>query len=217
MRLLLVEDDPDLSAALARSLDAARYVVDTAEDGEIAHYLGETGRYAAIILDIGLPGMDGLAILQRWRGAGIETPVLLLTARDGWRNKVAGLRLGADDYLTKPFATEEVLARLEVLIRRRGGYAGSALTVGDLVCDLSGRSIAIAGNPVAVSAYEFRALALLAANSTRVVSKTELAEHVYDDDVARDLNAIEALVARLRKKIGGQRIRTRRGHGYQLA
>ncbi len=214
MRLLLVEDDRDLAAALSKRLEDAQYLVDRAANGEDGMHLGGTGDYAAVILDIGLPLVDGLSVLETWRSNGVATPVILLTARDGWRDKVLGLRSGADDYLAKPFETEELLARLEALIRRSGGHGDSVLKVGLLELDLARRHVQIEGRPVDLTPSEYRALAHLAVNRGRAVSKTELTEHIYGDEGERDSNVIEAVIARLRKKVGAARIQTRRGHGY---
>ncbi|MEL6219262.1 MAG: response regulator transcription factor [Pseudomonadota bacterium] len=216
MRLLLVEDDADLRTSLRRSLNDAAYVLDEAEDGETGLHLAETGGYGAIVLDIGLPIRDGLSVLEALRRSGVTTPVLILTARDRWHDRVAGLRAGADDYLGKPFETEELLARLEALIRRSTGQAASRLVVEDLEIDLSRRMVWRGGTSVTLSPTEYRALAYLAVNRGRVISKAELGEHMYDEDVDRDPNVIEVTIARLRKKIGAARIVTHRGHGYHV-
>ncbi len=217
MRLLLIEDDADLRAGLRRSLGAAQYVVDEAGEGETGLHLAETGSYAAIILDLGLPEADGLSLLDTLRAGGDTTPVLILTARDRWRDRVIGLRAGADDYLGKPFETEELLARLEALIRRTARQADPRLRIGALEIDLSARRVLCEGAPVALSPNEYRALAFLAVHRGRVVSKVELGEHIYAEDVDRDPNVIEVTIARLRRKIGAGTIRTRRGHGYIIA
>jgi DNA-binding response OmpR family regulator len=216
MKLLLVEDSSELRQALVRSLEAARYVVETAEDGEDAAYLGTTGDYAAIVLDLGLPVIDGLTVLRDWRGQGIATPVLVLTARGSWREKVQGLRAGADDYLTKPFQTEELLARIEALIRRSKGHPASVIRIGDLDIDISGRHLARRGIEIALTALEYRLLAYLALNRGRVISQTELTNHLYEQDFERDSNVIEVTIGRLRRKIGAGMIVTRRGHGYLI-
>lgn len=217
MRLLVIEDEADLRAALVQSLSAARYVVDEAEEGETGLHLAETGDYAAIVLDLGLPMLDGLSLIERLRDAGSTTPVLILTARDRWRDRVVGLRRGADDYLGKPFEPEELHARLEALIRRSGGGAAPRIQVGAVEIDLSARIVLREGRPVALSPNEYRALAYLAVNRGRVVSKAELGEHIYAEDVDRDPNVIEVTIARLRKKIGSGTIETSRGHGYVIA
>jgi two-component system OmpR family response regulator len=214
MRLLLVEDDEALRTEIHQSLDAANYVVDVAENGEDGAHLGETCSYDAIILDLGLPIIDGISILADWRKKGVGTPIMILTARDSWRDKVRGLRTGADDYLAKPFQTEELLARLEALIRRSHGVALSVLTLQSVQIDLSMKTVSRDGRPVQLTPNEYRTLAYLGLNRSRVISKTELTEHLYDQDFDFDSNVIEALVARLRKKLGGDLIKTRRGHGY---
>ena len=216
MRLLLVEDDPDLRRLLRESLLEAGFAVDEAADGEEGKFLGETETYDVVILDIGLPIIDGLTVLSDWRASGVRAPVLLLTARDGWREKVDGLRRGADDYLAKPFQTEELLARLEALIRRSHGHASSVLLVGPVELDLSRKAASRGDAPVHLTPNEFRAFAYLALNRGRVISKTELTEHLYDQDFDRDSNVIEAVVARLRKKVGAELVRTQRGHGYYV-
>ncbi len=214
MKLLLVEDSAPLRAALVESLSAAGYVVEQAENGEDAAHLGGTGDYDAVILDLGLPVIDGLTVLSGWRREGMAAPVLVLTARGSWREKVQGLRAGADDYLTKPFRTEELIARIEALIRRSKGHSATLLRLGDLEIDLSQRVLSRHGTEIALTAHEFRTLAYLALNRGRVISQTELTGHLYDQDFERDSNVIEVTVARLRRKIGGDVIVTRRGHGY---
>jgi DNA-binding response OmpR family regulator len=217
MRLLLIEDDDDLRAGIVRGLVAARFVVDEAADGETGLHLAETGDYAAVVLDLGLPLLDGLSVLAALREGGSTAPVLVLTARDRWRDRVRGLRAGADDYLGKPFETEELHARLEALIRRAGRQADPRLRVAGLEIDLSARTVARDGRLLALTPNEYRALAYLALQRGRVVSKAELGEHVYSEDADRDPNVIEVTIARLRKKIGPAAIRTVRGHGYVIA
>ncbi|ASP35317.1 response regulator transcription factor [Labrenzia sp. VG12] len=217
MRVLIVEDDRDLLDVLQPSLEAAGFLVDVALDGEEGEHLGEAGEHDVIILDLGLPMLDGLSVLKRWRTAGLQTPVLVLTARGTWRDKVDGLRGGADDYLTKPFETEELMARLEALIRRSHGHGSSQLTLHDLELDLSLKTVRKAGQPVNLTRNEYRAFAYLALNRGKVVSKTELTQHLYDQDFDRDSNVIEATMARLRKKIGMDVVRTKRGHGYYVS
>jgi len=216
MKLLLVEDSTELRLALVRSLEAARYVVESAEEGEEAAYMGATGDYAAIVLDLGLPIIDGLTVLRGWRDQGIATPVLVLTARGTWREKVQGLRAGADDYLTKPFQTEELLARIEALIRRSKGHSASVIRLGELDIDISGRRLARRGVDVALTALEYRLLAYLALNRGRVISQMELTNHLYEQDFERDSNVIEVTIGRLRRKVGSGVIVTRRGHGYVI-
>ncbi|MEM9130198.1 MAG: response regulator transcription factor [Pseudomonadota bacterium] len=217
MRLLLVEDDADLSERLIERLQAHRYILDHSVDGEEGLYLAETGTYAALILDIGLPNLDGLSVVKRLRQHGSTLPILLLTARDGWRDKVSGLRLGADDYLAKPFETEELLARLEALIRRSHGASDPKLTIGDLTLDFNAREVLRSGNPIHLTPGEYRVLSFLAVNQGTVVDKIALAEQIWHEETSRDLNAVEVIVGRLRKKIGPDIIQTKRGHGYVIA
>ena len=214
MKLLVVEDSAELRGSLVRSLTVAGYIVEEADNGEDAAHLGGTGEYDAIILDLGLPLIDGLTVMAGWRGDGIATPILVLTARGSWREKVQGLRSGADDYLTKPFRTEELLARVEALIRRSKGHSATLIRLGDLEIDMSQRMLSRRGAEITLTAHEFRTLAYLASSMGRVVSQSELTEHLYDQDFERDSNVIEVTVARLRRKIGSGVIVTRRGHGY---
>lgn len=216
MRLLVIEDDGDLRATLVQHLNAAHYVVDGASEGETGLHLAETGSYAAIVLDLGLPMVDGLTLLETLRSRGVSTPILILTARARWRDRVTGLRAGADDYLGKPFEMEELLARLEALIRRSAQQADPHLQIGPVAIDLSARKVLCADKAVALSPNEYRALAYLAINRGRAVSKAELGEHIYAEDVDRDPNVIEVTIARLRKKIGTDTIKTQRGHGYVI-
>ena len=217
MRLLVVEDDPDLARQLAEALGDAGYVVDTAHDGEEGHFLGDTEPYDAVILDLGLPTMDGISVLERWREAGRDMPVLVLTARDRWREKVAGIDAGADDYVTKPFHMEEVLARIRALVRRAAGLASNEVTCGPLLIDTKGAKASLDGRALSLTALEYRLLAYLAHHQGRVVSRTELIEHLYDQNFDRDSNTIEVFVGRLRKKLGVELIHTARGLGYRLA
>lgn len=197
-------------------LRQARYVVDVAHDGEEGQYLGDTEPYDVVILDLGLPKLDGLSVLKQWRQMGRGMPVMILTARDTWREKVAGLRAGADDYLSKPFELEEMLARVEALIRRSSGQASPVLEWGPLTLDVNTTRLTLAGRPIELTALEFRTLTHLMRHQGRVVSKTELTEHLYDQDFDRDSNVIEVLINRLRNKLGAGFIKTRRGLGYQL-
>jgi len=217
MRVLVVEDDVDISRQLVTVLTDAGYAVDAAADGEEGHFLGETEPYDAILLDLGLPALDGVTVLERWRRAGIKTPVLILTARDRWSDKVAGFDAGADDYVAKPFYVEEVLARLRALVRRAAGHATSDLECGPLRLDTRAARVSIDGNPVKLTALEYRLLAYLMMHKGRVVSRTELVEHLYDQDFDRDSNTIEVFVGRVRKKLGVNLIQTVRGLGYCLA
>jgi len=218
MRILIVEDNADLTRQIKSTLEHAMYVVDVAYDGEEGHFLGETEHYDAIILDLGLPKMDGLDVLERWRASGNRAPVLILTSRHTWREKVAGLRAGADDYLAKPFEFEEMLARLEALIRRTTGHASPILKCGcgSVVMDTSSARVTMDGQLVELTALEYRTLEYLMQHAGEVVSKTELTEHIYDQDFDRDSNVIEVLINRLRGKVCTDMIRTRRGLGYQL-
>lgn len=216
MRILAVEDEPDLARQLADALREAGYAVDVAHDGEQAHYLGDTEAYDAVVLDLGLPAIDGITVLERWRRAGRNMPVLILTARDRWSEKVAGFDAGADDYVAKPFRMEEVLARLRALIRRAAGHASAELECGPLRLDTRSSRVTLNGAPVKLTAQEYRLLAYLVHHRGRVVSRTELTEHLYDQDFDRDSNTIEVFVGRLRKKIGAAMIQTVRGLGYQL-
>jgi two-component system OmpR family response regulator len=216
MRLLIVEDEPTLAKQLKTALEGAGYAVDHASDGEDGHYLGSTEAYDAVILDLGLPEIDGLTVLDRWRKEGRTTPVLLLTARDSWSDKVAGLDAGADDYLAKPFQTEELIARLRALIRRSTGNASSELTAGDVRLDTRSGRVTLAGDPVKLTAQEFKLLSYLMHNKGKMVSRTELIEHIYDQDFDRDSNTIEVFITRIRKKLGADIISTTRGLGYSL-
>ncbi len=216
MRVLVVEDDPDLGRQLSEALTQSGYAVDLAPDGEEGHFLGETEPYDAAVLDLGLPKMDGVRVLEKWRAGGKDMPVLILTARDRWSEKVAGFDAGADDYLTKPFVTEELLARLRALMRRAAGHASAALECGDLRVDTRAARASVNGEPIKLTAHEYRVLSYLMHHQGRVVPRTELVEHIYDQDFDRDSNTIEVFVGRLRRKIGSNRILTERGLGYRL-
>lgn len=216
MRVLVVEDDPDLGRQLTEALTQAGYAVDLAPDGEEGHFLGDTEPYDAAVLDLGLPKMDGVRVLEKWRNGGKDMPVLILTARDRWSEKVAGFDAGADDYLTKPFVTEELLARLRALMRRAAGHASAALECGDLRVDTRAARASVNGEPIKLTAHEYRVLSYLMHHQGRVVPRTELVEHIYDQDFDRDSNTIEVFVGRLRRKIGSNRILTERGLGYRL-
>jgi len=216
MRVLIVEDEPTLQRQLRGALEGAGYAVDTASDGEDGHYLGSTENYDAVILDLGLPEVDGLTVLDRWRKEGRATPVLVLTARDSWSDKVAGLDAGADDYLAKPFKTEELIARLRALIRRSTGNASSELIAGDVRLDSRSGRVTLRGEPVKLTAQEFKLLSYLMHNRGKMVSRTELIEHIYDQDFDRDSNTIEVFITRIRKKLGAEIINTTRGLGYSL-
>ncbi len=217
MRLLVVEDDPDLNRQLFDALTDAGYVVDKALDGEEGHFLGDTEPYDAVILDLGLPIMDGVSILEQWRRDGHKMPVLILTARDRWSDKVAGFDAGADDYVSKPFHMEEVLARIRALLRRNAGHATSEIECGPLIVDTKSARATIDGKAIKLTSLEYRLLAYLMHHKGRVVSRTELVEHLYDQDFDRDSNTIEVFVGRLRKKLGVDLLRTVRGLGYCLS
>jgi len=216
MRVLVVEDEPTLAKQLRTALEGAGYAVDSAADGEDGHYMGSTENYDAVILDLGLPEVDGLTVLDRWRKEGRVTPVLVLTARDSWSDKVAGLDAGADDYLAKPFQTEELIARLRALIRRASGNASSELTAGGVRLDARSGRVTLDGEPVKMTAQEFKLLSYLMHNKGKMVSRTELIEHIYDQDFDRDSNTIEVFITRIRKKLGADLISTTRGLGYSL-
>ncbi len=214
MRLLVVEDDPDLNRQLVSALTDAGYAVDTAKDGEEGHYLGETEPYDAVILDLGLPVLDGVSVLEKWRRAEKKMPVLILTARDRWSDKVQGFDAGADDYVAKPFHMEEVLARVRALLRRSAGHATSEISCGPLLLDTKSARVTVDGHAIKLTSLEFRLLAYLMHHKGKVVSRTELVEHLYDQDFDRDSNTIEVFVGRLRKKLGVDVLRTIRGMGY---
>lgn len=214
--MLVVEDEPRLSGALAEALASAGYAVDCAADGAHADFLGSTERYDAIVLDLGLPVMDGLTVLRGWRERGVDAPVLVLTARGSWHEKVLGIDGGADDYVAKPFAMEEVLARLRALIRRAHRQPSPVLHIGDLTLDPRAATVTRGQQPVHLTAHEFRVLSYLMHHAGRVVSQGELAEHIYALDADRDSNTVEVFVARLRRKIGAARISTVRGLGYRF-
>jgi two-component system OmpR family response regulator len=217
MRILLVEDEPVLADQLRRALEENGYVVDRAADGEEGHYLGEVEPYDAVVLDLGLPKMDGITVLKRWRAAGRAMPVLVLTARGSWHEKVEGLDAGADDYLGKPFEMEELLARLRSLIRRASGRAETRLVCGAVTLDPATGRVARDGVPVSLTAHEYRVLAYLMYHRGEVVSQSELIEHIYAQDFDRDSNVIEVFIARLRKKLGSNAIETLRGRGYRMS
>jgi two-component system OmpR family response regulator len=214
MRVLLVEDDPRIAADIARALTASGYMVETVSDGEEAWFRGDTEDYGAIILDLGLPGMDGLSVLKRWRASGRSIPVLILTARGSWAERVDGIDAGADDYLPKPFRIEELLARLRSIVRRSAGHASSLVTVGEVMLDERQMKVTVSGIPIALSPLEYRLVAFLLLHRGRVVSQHELDENVYGHGEQRDSNALEVLIGRVRKKLGADLIETRRGFGY---
>lgn len=214
MRILCVEDDPAIRKNITAALEAAGYLVDTASEGEDAWYRGDTEDYAAAVLDLGLPGMDGLSILKRWRENGRNFPVIILTARGGWRERVEGMDAGADDYIPKPFEMEELLARLRAALRRTGGSASPVLKLGELALDTRLMRVSRNGVPVSLSPQEYRLVAFMLHNPGRVVPQHELAEHLQGEYGDRESNAVEVLVGRVRKKLGSDFIETRRGFGY---
>ncbi|HEX8902119.1 response regulator transcription factor [Vitreimonas sp.] len=217
MRALLVEDDDDIAGDVARALSSAGYLVERAADGEKAWFLGDTEDFAVVVLDLGLPVLDGLSVLKRWRAAERAMPVLILSARGAWTEKVDGIEAGADDYLAKPFEIGELVARVRALTRRAGGHASAVLTIGKLALDTRRMAVLVEGVPQKVSPLEYRLLDYLAHQQGRTVSAGELADHLHGADGAVDANAIEALVARIRRKIGRDAIETRRGFGYVLS
>ena len=216
MRVLIVEDEARLSKQLACALSEAGYAVDCAADGEQADFLGQTERYDAIVLDLGLPKLDGLSVLRRWREAGLGMPVIVLTARASWHEKVQGIDSGADDYVAKPFRMEELLARLRGLIRRASGQVTPTLRCGRVMLDARQTRVTLDGVPVRLTSHEFRVLSYLMHHRGRVVSRSELTEHIYAQAFDRDSNTVEVFVARLRRKLGASFIETVRGLGYRI-
>ena len=216
MRVLVVEDDANLNRQIKDALTEAGYAVDVAFDGEEGHFLGDTEPYDAVVLDIGLPQMDGLCVLEEWRRAGKTMPVLLLTARDRWSDKVQGIDAGADDYVAKPFHMEEMLARIRALVRRAAGHASNEITAGSVRLDVKAGKVTVDGQSIKLTSHELRLLSYLMHHKGKVVSRTELTEHLYDQDFDRDSNTIEVFVGRLRKKLPEECIQTVRGLGYQI-
>ena len=216
MKILVAEDQERLSAQLARSLSEAGYAVDCARDGERADFLAETERYDAVVLDLGLPKVDGLTLLRKWRDAGNAVPVMVLTARGSWHEKVVGIDSGADDYLSKPFRMEELLARLRALIRRASGQRSAQLRCGPVTLDTRLATVTLDGVPVKLTSHEFRVLAYLMHHRDRVVPQSELTEHIYAQDFERESNTVEVFIARLRRKLGPSFIETVRGLGYRI-
>src|SRR5258708_26742939 len=216
MRILVVEDDPELGPHIADVLRQQGYAVDLSPDGEEGHYLGETGSYDAVRLDLGLPNRDGIWVLKQWRSGQRQMPVIILTARGRWSEKVAGFDAGADDYVTKPFQMEEVLARLRAVIRRSAGHAKAELVCGPLTLDTRAHRVTVAGVAVRLSGQEYKILSYLMHHQGKAVSRTELAEHIYDHTYDKDSNLIEVFIGRLRKKLGVDVITTVRGLGYMV-
>ena len=216
MRILVVEDDTNLNRQLKEALTEGGYVVDVAFDGEEGHFLGDTEPYDVVVLDIGLPLLDGISVLEQWRRAGRTMPVLILTARDRWSDKVQGIDAGADDYVAKPFHIEEVLARVRALVRRAAGHASNEIECGSVRLDSKSGRVTVDGNPVKLTSHEYRVLEYLMHHRDRVVSRSELIEHLYDQDFDRDSNTIEVFVGRLRKKVSPDIIETVRGLGYRI-
>ena len=217
MRILLVEDDCDLGPAIARALRAEQFAVDHATNGIDAAHLGETEHYHAAVLDLGLPGRDGFAVLRQWRDADRALPVLILTARDAWSDKVAGFKAGADDYLVKPFRLEELVMRLRALVRRAAGHARPRLECGPLAFETQTGQFELDGLPLRLAALEWRVLSRLMLHRGAVIERLDLLERVYEGDAEVDSNSLEVIVGRLRKKIGATLIETVRGRGYRLA
>ncbi|MEQ1717672.1 MAG: response regulator transcription factor [Hyphomicrobium sp.] len=216
MRTLVVEDERQIAEDMATSLTTAGFAVEICPDGEDAWYRGGTEDYDVVILDLGLPKLDGLTVLRRWRAEGRNMPVIILTAREGWTARVDGINSGADDYLVKPFQMEELIARVRAVLRRTHGHAGPVLSAGVLALDTSQMRVHLGGKAVAVTPLEYRLVSYLLHHKGRIVPGTELLEHVYGTDDAREVNAIEALIVRLRRKLGAGSIETRRGHGYVI-
>jgi two-component system OmpR family response regulator len=216
VKVLVVEDQDQLAAQLCAAFELAGYAVNTAADGGRADFLVETEGYDAVVLDLGLPTIDGLTLLRKWRGAGLRVPVLVLTARGSWHEKVQGIDSGADDYVAKPFQVEEVLARVRALIRRASGQASAELRCGSVVLDTRNARVTLDGSPVKLTSHEYRVLSYLMHHQGRVVSQGELTEHIYAQDFDRESNTVEVFVARLRRKLGASLIETVRGLGYRL-
>ena len=216
MRVLLAEDDVILAGAVTRTLEAAAFIVETEADGEVVHYRGDTEAFDAVLLDLGLPSVDGLTILKRWRGGGIKTPVVILTARAQWEERVEAIEAGADDYLVKPFRMEELIARLRAVLRRANGHAATRLSFSGFVLDTRLMQLARDGVPIDLTPQEYKVLAYLALHQGEVVSQLRLTEHVYSQDFERSSNAIEVVVGRIRRRLGVDVIKTRRGFGYVI-
>lgn len=217
MRVLIVEDEQKVAEDIARALNASGFVCDIVADGEEAWFRGDTEDYSAIILDLGLPKLDGISVLKRWRGANVVTPVLILTARGSWSERVEGIDAGADDYLAKPFHVEELIARLRAVLRRSMGRAISEIKVGDLSLDPRQMRLSQNGTPLQLSSLEYRTIAYLLHHRGRVVSQQEMVEHIYGEGADKDTNTLEVLIGRVRRKVGAGVIETRRGYGYLVS
>jgi DNA-binding response OmpR family regulator len=216
MRVLIAEDDDKLAAMVAATLEAQGFVAEREHDGEVIHYRGESEDFDAVLLDLGLPVLDGLTILRRWRKSGRTTPILILTARGQWEERVEGIEAGADDYLVKPFHMEELVARLRAVIRRSNGFAATPIRIGDYTLDTRLMQLSRDGMPVDLTPQEYKALVYLAHHRGQVVSQLELTEHIYNQDFERNSNSIEVLIGRLRRRLGSDLIKTRRGFGYYI-
>lgn len=216
MRILIAEDDSRIASSLGEALEASGFLVETEADGELAWYRGDTEPYDAIVLDLGLPTLDGLTVLKRWRKAKRSAPVLILTARGQWEERVEGMEAGADDYVVKPFHVEEVVARLRAILRRSGGLSSSRIEIEDLVLDARLMQVQRAGVPIPLPPQEYRLLTYLAHRRGQVVSRREIIEHLYNQDFERDSNSVEVLIGRVRRRLGEHVIRTRRGFGYYV-
>jgi two-component system OmpR family response regulator len=216
MRILVVEDEPTLSKQIVHSLKNVGYAVDAALEGEEGYFLGDTEPYDVIVLDLGLPEIDGFTILERWRKSGNKTPVLILTARDRWQDKIKGFDIGADDFVTKPFSMEEVIARVRALIRRSRGLAKSIIEFGPISLDASRSKVMVNGRKVILTSREYKIFSYLIYNQGKVVSRTELTEHTYDKNFDRDSNVIDSFIKKIRDKIGIDCITTVRGMGYRF-
>jgi DNA-binding response OmpR family regulator len=217
MRVLLIEDDPLIARDVVAFLTKSGYLVEHAQNGEDGWHAGETEEFSAVILDLGLPDMDGLTVLKRWRKSGREMPVIILTARGNWEERVEGIDSGADDYLAKPFRMQELVARLRAIIRRSTGQSNPVMASGPVSIDTRTRAVSVDGIPVELTPLEYRCISTLMINRHRAVSQQELTEQLYAQDFERDSNSVEVLIARLRRKMGKDAILTRRGFGYQIA
>lgn len=216
MKILVVEDEPQLALQLQQQLSSQGFIIDCAYDGENGHFMGSTESYDAVVLDLGLPKLDGLSVLKKWRAEGLTMPVIILTARSQLHEKIEGLNAGADDYLAKPFQMGELVARLQALVRRAAGQASSVLTVGDIRLDISASAVTKNGLTITLTAHEFKVLSYLMLHLGQVVSRGTLIEHIYAQDFDRDSNTIEVFIGRLRKKLGSELIETVRGLGYRI-